>query len=72
MASNIPQLKGRRVLILAEPHMGEEGTCLDQADDLDSWYVSPDSSNEILKLVFERDFGLLVIRPPVSRHPQRN
>lgn len=60
MASRAPNLSGCRVLILAEPHAGQEGICLGPADKDGSWFVSPDSSNEILRLEFERDFGLLV------------
>lgn len=64
MANRSPNLTGSRVLILIEPHAGEEGVCLGPADSDGSWFVSPDSSNEIIRLEFERDFGLLVQRPP--------
>ena len=64
MANRSPNLSGARVLILIEPHAGEEGVCLGPADPDGSWFVSPDSSNEIIRLEFERDFGLLVDRPP--------
>jgi hypothetical protein len=67
MADRAPKiLAGTRVLILAEPHAGEEGVCLGPADADGSWFVSPESSNEVLRLEFERDFGLLIERPP---HP---
>lgn len=64
MANRSQNLSGSRVLILIEPHAGEEGVCLGPASSDGSWFVSPDSSNEILRLEFERDFGLLVDRPP--------
>lgn len=64
MANRSPKLSGSRVLILIEPHVGEEGVCLGPTESDGSWFVSPDSSNEILRLEFERDFGLLVERLP--------
>lgn len=64
MAQRSPNLAGSRVLILIEPLTGEEGICLGPAESDGSWFVSPDSSNEILRLEFERDFGLLVEPPP--------
>lgn len=64
MANCPPNLSGKRVLILIQPYAGEEGVCLGPAGSDGSWFVSPDSSNEILRLEFERDFGLLVERPP--------
>jgi hypothetical protein len=63
MANRPPNLSGTRVLILVEPHMGQEGVCLGPTDE-GSWFVSPDSTNEILRLEFERDFGLLVKQQP--------
>jgi len=63
MAHRAQNFTCRRVLILSEPYAGEEGICLGLADDQESWNVSPDKSNAILRLVFERDFGLLVDRP---------
>lgn len=65
MASRPLNLSGSKVLILAAPHAGEQGVCLGPAED-GSWFVSPESSNEILRLEFERDFGLLVDHPPRS------
>ena len=63
MANRPPNLSSCRVLILIEPHAGEEGICLGPAGSDGSWFVSPDSSNEILRLEIERDFGL-VVSPP--------
>lgn len=64
MARRPLNLAGSRVLILVEPNVGQEGVCLGPADSDGSWFVSPDSGNEILRLEFEKDFGLLVERPP--------
>ena len=63
------ELQGARVLILTGRFKGEEGMCLgkDSADDL--WAVSPDCTDEILSLVFEKDFGLLV---DLSADPTQN
>jgi len=57
-ASN--DFSGYRVLILAGQYQGEEGICLGRSSILGKWSVSPDSSNAILELEFEKEFGLLV------------
>lgn len=63
MANRLPNIiSGSRVLILVEPYAGEEGVCLGPSED-GAWFVSPDSSNKILSLEFERDFGLLAQGP---------
>jgi hypothetical protein len=53
-------LSGCRVLIVSGPHAGHEGVCLGPAADREKWSVSPDESNEIVNLTFEKEFGLLV------------
>jgi len=53
-------LTGKRVLILVEPYAGQEGICLGKSADGIRWAVSPDSSNEILQLLFEKEFGILI------------
>jgi hypothetical protein len=62
-------LEGVRVLILTGRFKGEEGVCLGQASADNLWSVSPDCSSEILRLAFEKDFGLLV---DLSSDPNRN
>jgi hypothetical protein len=62
-------LEGARVLILTGRFKGEEGVCLGQASADNLWSVSPDCTDEILSLVFEKDFGLLV---DLSSDPTRN
>jgi len=52
-------LVGCRVLILCGKFRGGEGVCLGKAAD-GLWAVSPDGSDEILSLEFEKDFGLCV------------
>jgi hypothetical protein len=62
-------MEGARVLILTGQHKGEKGVCLGEAEGASLWAISPDNSDEILSLVFERDFGLLV---DLSSDPTRN
>jgi hypothetical protein len=52
-------MQGVRVLILTGAHKGEEGVCLGEADRPGLWAISPDGSDEILSLVFEKECGLL-------------
>ncbi len=60
-------LEGKRILITSGNFKGQEGVCLGR--DGQRWAVSPDDSNEILSLVFEKDFGLLI---DLSAEPRKN
>ena len=51
---------GCRVLILAGRYEGREGVCAGKSADGKRWAISPDGSDEILQLVFEKEFGLLL------------
>lgn len=51
---------GCRILIVSGAHAGEEGVCLGKAARGDKWAVTPDGSDEILELWFDREFGLLL------------
>jgi len=62
-------MQGARVLILTGEHKGEQGVCLGEADRAGLWAISPDDSDEILSLAFEKDFGLLV---DLSANPELN
>ena len=62
-------MQGARVLILTGEHKGEQGVCLGEADRGGLWAISPDRSDEILSLAFEKDFGLLV---DLSANPELN
>lgn len=53
-------LSGCRVLIVSGPYAGQEGICLGRAAGGEKWSVSPDESNEILDLAFDKEFGLLM------------
>ncbi len=63
------KMQGARVLILTGEHKGEQGVCLGEADPAGLWAISPDDSDEILSLAFEKDFGLLV---DLSANPELN
>ncbi|MCG3148097.1 MAG: hypothetical protein PCFJNLEI_01539 [Verrucomicrobiae bacterium] len=72
--SRIPQPKksdftGCRVLILAGQYEGREGVCTGKSAGGKRWAISPDGSDEILQLVFEKEFGLLV---DLSANPEDN
>lgn len=62
-------MQGARVLILTGEYKGEQGVCLGEADREGMWAISPDDSDEILSLAFEKDFGLLV---DLSANPELN
>ena len=62
-------MQGACVLILTGEHKGEQGVCLGEADRVGLWAISPDGSDEILSLAFEKDFGLLV---DLSANPELN
>lgn len=56
-----PDYAGSRILILAGEFHGNEGVCLGRGSaDPAKWAVSPDNSNAILELVFEKEFALLI------------
>ena len=63
------EMEGARVLILTGRFKGEEGMCLGKGSADDLWAVSPDCTDEILSLVFEKDFGLVI---DLSSDPTRN
>jgi hypothetical protein len=62
-------MQGDRVLILTGPFKGQEGVCLGKRSAENLWAVSPDSTNEVLSLVFEKEFALLV---DLSADPTQN
>jgi hypothetical protein len=65
----VEKMQGARVLILTGHFRGQEGICLGQAARSGLWAISPDGSDEVLSLAFEKDFGLLV---DLSSDPTRN
>jgi hypothetical protein len=56
-------LDGSRILILAGEFQGQEGVCLGHGTDPDTWAVSPDDSDAIVNLKFEKEFALLLDLP---------
>lgn len=52
---------GHTVIILAGDFAGEEGICLGRVPDKkDLWAVSPNSSDRIVNLRFDEEFGVLL------------
>lgn len=62
MSNRLPDPSGCRVIIVEGEYAGQEGVCLGPASDSTKWMVSPDSTNEIVPLIFEKEFGILVSR----------
>ena len=69
MKKTSKDLSGCRILIVSGSHAGQEGICLGRVADGNKWSVSPDGSNEILNLTFEKEFGLLL---DMSGNTERN
>jgi hypothetical protein len=56
-----PDLSGKTILITAGEFVGEEGVCLGCSLSAQAlWAVSPNSSDRIVNLRFEEEFGLLI------------
>jgi len=62
-------LSGSRVLILTGKRAGQEGVCVGKSAEGKKWAISPDGTDEILQLEFEKEFGL---RVDCSGEPGRN
>ena len=62
-------LSGARIIIIAGTHAGEEGVCLGKTADGQKWAISPNSTDNILSLDFETEFGLVV---DLSGDPNKN
>lgn len=60
--------EGAHVLITRGRYRGCEGTCLGRINEV-HWAVSPDGSDDIVDLEFEKDFSLLV---DLSSDPAQN
>lgn len=68
-SSGRADFQGARVLILTGPFQGQEGVCLGNEAGGERWAVSPNGSQQILSLIFEKDFALVV---DLSSDPNRN
>ncbi len=62
-------MEGARVLILQGDFAGAEGVCLGPTETGHKFAVAPDSSDRILPLKFETEFGLLA---DLSSEPSNN
>lgn len=60
MEGKLPDPSGHRVIILSGGYAGQEGVCLGPATGGSQWMISPDESNEIVAMEFDREFGILV------------
>jgi len=65
----VPNLTSTRVIVLVGQYAGREGICVGKSADGKRWAISPDGTNEIVQLVFEKEFGLLV---DLSDDPKKN
>ena len=68
MKTKRKDLSGCRVLIVSGKFAGQEGDCLGKSSDETKWAISPEGSNEILDLAFEKEFGLLLDMSGDARH----
>lgn len=55
-----PDPSGHRVIILAGAYAGHEGVCLGPSTEVAKWMVSPDNSDQVVPLLFDEEFGILV------------
>lgn len=56
-----PDPSGHNIIILAGELAGQEGVCLGPAQDGSGlWAVSPHSSDHIVNLKFDEEFGVLI------------
>jgi hypothetical protein len=62
-------MEGARVLILTGQHKGQQAVCLGEAEGAGLWAISPDDTDEVLSLTFEKDFALLM---DLSANPRLN
>ena len=62
----LPDPTNKTVLILVGNFVGQEGFCLGPAGEDGVYAVTPNSSNQILRLRFDEEFGI-VINPGQER-----
>jgi hypothetical protein len=56
----LPDPTNKSVIILAGEFAGQEGFCLGPAGEAGVFAVTPNTSNQILRLRFDEEFGILV------------
>lgn len=60
--TKLPDPSQKPVIILAGDFAGQEGFCLGPAGEQGLFAVTPMSSNQILRLKFDAEFGILINR----------
>lgn len=58
--AELPDPTGKTVIILRGEFAGLEGFCLGSAGEKGLWAVTPNTSNSILRLRLDEDFGILI------------
>ena len=56
----LPDPTGKSVIILVGKNAGQEGYCLGPAGTENLYAVTPKTSNHILQLKFDKEFGILI------------
>lgn len=59
-SQEIPDPTGKTVIITAGEFAGQEGFCLGAAGEEGVFAVTPNTSNRILRLRFDEEFGILL------------
>ena len=59
-SDNLPNPTEKHVIILTGEFTGQEGFCLGPSGEKGIFAVTPNSSNRILHLRFDEDFGILI------------
>ena len=57
---NLPDPTNKSVIILRGEFAGQEGYCLGPSGEAGKYAVTPNSSNGILNLRFDEEFGILI------------
>lgn len=60
MVEKLPDPSGHRVIILSGRYAGQEGVCLGRSSGGSQWMVSPDETDEVIAMEFDKDFGILI------------
>lgn len=56
----LPDPTGKTVIIIAGDFAGHEGFCLGTAGEEGVFAVTPNTSNRVLRLRFDEEFGILI------------
>lgn len=61
-SDKLPDPTNKSVIILVGEYAGQEGFCLGPAGEEGVFAVTPNASNQILRLRFDEEFGILINR----------